>query len=294
LFKENLDWYQLNKYLVGEERNKNFLFTTRPTENNIKFYYENPNFISMSKFILKYTRPEANLIKIDIPLQENKNITQKISVYCEKHGAVDDPSKYRKRIISGGSEFKVELEKSEKIILAFNGRRPSSLSSPILRISLCNEGRTYLVPIDFVKRLPDWASKLFIVLQTLFWVGSILLVVGLLVFFALKKVVKEQQTETGEKPSPPGNSFEKEESHGPKVDISPSSSIKDESPAEEKSLININTAQANELKALTGINAKRARQIKTMRENHPFKTIDELKGVLGKDIYRKIKDKICV
>ncbi len=322
LFKENLDWYQLNKYLIGEEKNRTFLYTTRPTENNIIFYYENPNFISKSSFILIYTGSEKTEIKIDIPLQANDNIIQKISIFCQKHSATGDSLNDGKRIISGGSEYKVELETNEKLKLTFNGRIPSTLSSPILRISLCNNGRTYLVPIDFVKRLPDWASKLFNILKQIFLWVSILLGVVLLSFFILKIFVKDQKTEetegkkSGEIPlsgfpdyksisrdegsashpqgDPPGQTKEEKisRSHDPSKndEQKEKESVDDDSGRSSNlKLIDINTATPNDLKKILSINAKCARKIK---EKRPYHTIDDLRKYISRDIFERIKDQI--
>lgn len=63
------------------------------------------------------------------------------------------------------------------------------------------------------------------------------------------------------------------------------------------SLININTADADELMSLNGIGEKLAEDIIAYRnENNGFKTIDEIKNVnrIGDAVFNKIKDKITV
>lgn len=294
LFKDNIEWYRLNKFLIEEKRQKTFLFTVRTTKKNIIFYYENPNFISQSKFTIRYSQNKANKIRIDIPSKADSVSSQKIIISCRKINAKNEPLGDEQNIITGGSEYEVNLGKNQKIRLTFNGRLPESIYSPILRISLDNEGKTYLIPIDFIKRLPDWASRIFIALKVIFsWVsriGVFLIVAGLITFFFFKFGIRDQKSEKSEEIEenalPVQKSLEvEEEGTISEPDISPTDQFT------EEDFVNINSASNNELKKLPGISAKRAKKI---RENRPYEKIDDLKEVLGKDSYRVIKDRICV
>ncbi len=182
ILKQNLNWIQWNEYHLGEERDNSFLYRVGIAKNTIKLYYKNPNFIPKSRFTIKYTGNEVNTIKIDILSQDNNNTAQKISLLCEKLGFKDDPIFANNQIISGGREFKVRLGASEQIRLTFSDRLPSGLSSPILRISMGNEGRTYQVPIHFIKKLPEWVPVLFLILQ-IFFVAMLSLILAEFIFF---------------------------------------------------------------------------------------------------------------
>jgi competence protein ComEA len=57
--------------------------------------------------------------------------------------------------------------------------------------------------------------------------------------------------------------------------------------------ININTASMQELHLLKGIGYKKAVAIMEYRKKHPFKKIENIKGI-GKKIFENIKSKICV
>lgn len=61
--------------------------------------------------------------------------------------------------------------------------------------------------------------------------------------------------------------------------------------------VNINTASADELKALPGIGPSKATAIVAYRNEHgKFKSVEELKNVkgIGEGIYQKLKDEATV
>lgn len=68
------------------------------------------------------------------------------------------------------------------------------------------------------------------------------------------------------------------------------------SPAEDKGLININTASADELKTLSGIGDVMAERIIEYRSSNAFKSKEDIMSVtgIGNKIYEKIKDRITV
>ena len=62
------------------------------------------------------------------------------------------------------------------------------------------------------------------------------------------------------------------------------------------SIVNINTASADDLKTLPGIGDVTAQAIVDYRKKNPFKTVEDIKNVtgIGDSKYNRIKDYICV
>ena len=60
--------------------------------------------------------------------------------------------------------------------------------------------------------------------------------------------------------------------------------------------VNLNTASQEELVALPGIGPAKAKAIIDYREQHPFKSVDEVKNVrgIGDHLYDSLKGKITV
>lgn len=187
LFKSNMDWYRLNKVLIGEEKCNTFLYTVKTTPENIIFYYTNPQFISNSEYIIK-SADRDNDLKVDIPEEVNLVPVPKISLFCKKCSALGKETGEGKRLVSGGSEFEVKLGKDQQLKLIYNGRVPANLSVPVLRLSMSEDFKTILIPILFIKKLPKWASWIFIILQVLF-------VICLLVI-PLSKLIKHPDIES--------------------------------------------------------------------------------------------------
>ena len=82
----NVDWFRLNRFLVGEGKKDKFLFTVRTSESNIRFFYTNSNYISNSSFVIKSLSNE-NVIKIDLPEEIHYPQNAKLSVFCQKLNA---------------------------------------------------------------------------------------------------------------------------------------------------------------------------------------------------------------
>ncbi len=62
-----------------------------------------------------------------------------------------------------------------------------------------------------------------------------------------------------------------------------------------QSLVNINTASADEMRQKLSISSKTAQSIVSYRQQHgPFTSVDQLLQVVSKSIYDKIKDKVTV
>jgi competence protein ComEA len=62
-----------------------------------------------------------------------------------------------------------------------------------------------------------------------------------------------------------------------------------------QSLVNINTASADELRQKLSITSKTAQSVVSYRQQHgPFTSVDQLLQVVSKSIYDKIKDKVTV
>ncbi len=198
LFNKNIDWYRLNKYLINDDSNREFLYTVRTTQDEVTFFYTNSYFINETSFIIQSTYDKPNRIKIDIPSEINLVPIPKMSILCEARGENGNSlgGGRSKRLVTGGSHFEVELDPREKIRLVYNGRLPSDLSSPILRLSIGNECRTVLVPISFIKRLPWWAAIIFILLQWISFIAFLGLLWGL--FKAARTFRKERPGIAGE------------------------------------------------------------------------------------------------
>jgi hypothetical protein len=198
IFNKNIDWYRLNKYLINDDSNREFLYTVRNTKDEITFFYTNSYFINETSFVIQSIYDKPNRIRIDIPSEINLVPIPKMSILCEATGQNGNElgGGRSKRLVTGGGHFEVELDPQEKIKLVYNGRLPSDLSSPILRISVGNECRTVLVPIIFIKRLPGWAAIIFILLQWITIVAFLGLLWGLFgavkTFFELRSEITQR------------------------------------------------------------------------------------------------------
>lgn len=168
IFKNNIEWYRLNKFQADENEGNDLLNTIIVSEKNLRFYYKNPYHISESSFFIQSTSKRKNTIKVEIPMIASPFPIPKFNISLRKLNAIGNPVDSRKRIFSGGSGRAITLNINQLIKFTYSGRPPSDLSFPILKLSLQNEGKTLLIPIDFVKRLPWWAAVFFIILQFLF------------------------------------------------------------------------------------------------------------------------------
>lgn len=79
------------------------------------------------------------------------------------------------------------------------------------------------------------------------------------------------------------------------TDVGAASEISD-TPVSEKLMININTADAEELVKLKGVGEKTAEKIIEYREQCPFESIEDIMNVsgIGEKKFEDIKDMICV
>ena len=285
LFRRNIDWYRLNKYLMGNPENRNFLYTVRTTQRNIAFLYTNPYYVSKTPFIIRFTSDGENTIKLDMPSDTNSMLGPKISIFCEKLGGSYASLGESKRLVTGGSEFEVKLKKDQMIRLTYNGRLPLYFSSPILKLSIKNDCTTLLVPIDFVKRLPDWASRLFIHLRRIIILSVIIGVVVLILVLAtflmskfgfkdLNPIVMSPEKLEEDSASPP----EKLEKKPEKT----KGHSKDSQRKIDRKIVNLfNELPVKELSELPGVGPGIAKKIKKEREKQLFKNIDDLKRVKG-------------
>lgn len=76
-----------------------------------------------------------------------------------------------------------------------------------------------------------------------------------------------------------------------------SSSTPTDTTTSSQNKVNLNTADATQLKTLTGIGDKRAEDIIAYRNSHgPFKQIEDIKQVsgIGDKTFEKLKDQLCV
>lgn len=58
------------------------------------------------------------------------------------------------KLISGGDPARIVLDGTPFLTLEYEDRAPSTRSTPLLRLSVKDDFRTYLVPIYFLKTLP--------------------------------------------------------------------------------------------------------------------------------------------
>lgn len=79
------------------------------------------------------------------------------------------------------------------------------------------------------------------------------------------------------------------------TDVGAASEISD-TPVSEKLMININTADAEQLVKLKGVGEKTAEKIIEYREQCPFESIEDIMNVsgIGEKKFEDIKDMICV
>ena len=193
--KNNIYWYRLNKSLIGSDENNDFLYTATASKRNINFFYVNSYRIEKTSFM--FMSSKKNDIRLDIPSEIKALPSTNFSLYCEHLGAVSDKPDVEKgrMLISGGSSFNVTLGKGEKLRLTYSGRLPSNLVTPLLRFTITDTNQVFLIPIDFVKRLPVWAAGMMSFLYTLFWL-SILLILYKLVFLTVDAVKKSKSKDT--------------------------------------------------------------------------------------------------
>jgi hypothetical protein len=178
-FKENIDWFRLNTVPFGKEKSDEFLYPTRALEKSIEFHYTNPRNIS-SSFIIRPSE-KSYTIKMDIPIEGQSLAASKIRIHAQPLDILGKPIQEEITLVSGAGSYKTTLERGQKIKLVYTGGLPSDLVTSMLRLSIKEARKTYIIPIDFVKRLPDWAAWLMCTLQIL---GGVLFVVWPLRFLS--------------------------------------------------------------------------------------------------------------
>lgn len=165
LLERNIETFKINKFFMADKTD--ILYTIRKSRASIKFYYTTSYELSETSFMIKSTSDEANQVKIDLPAAVDRITLPKITLYCEKLGAIGDGIGQIKRIRSGGSPFRADLYKNQKIKLSLKEGpfSPNPHPAPILRLTIDNKKETLLIPVTFVRTFPGWISIMFILLQ---------------------------------------------------------------------------------------------------------------------------------
>ncbi|MCP4347517.1 MAG: hypothetical protein GY795_18595 [Desulfobacterales bacterium] len=177
VFEKYLDWYRLKKRAISE--NVTRLFPVVFAENSIIFYYESEDKEGIHDVDLLVTQDDYDMI-IDIPSEINYNEQKGLKLKYSILGR-EDTLRKPGRITSNGSCLREKLKKNQKIRLSCNNPVPKiKMNSLKLRINIAKERRTYLVDINFIKLLPYELAILFVILQSVCIISSIL---GLLVLF---------------------------------------------------------------------------------------------------------------
>lgn len=165
LLERNIDAFKLNKFFMGGGTGTKVLYSVKSSKEDIKFYYSTSYDISDTSFVIKSTTKDPYRIEIDLPAAINNIDIPKISLHCEKLGAIGDGIGQIKKIHSGGSPFRVTLYKNQKVKLSLRNRFHSIHPAPILRLRIDNENETLLIPITILKIFPHWVSIMFVFLQ---------------------------------------------------------------------------------------------------------------------------------
>ncbi|HLP62784.1 MAG TPA: hypothetical protein VK186_28355 [Candidatus Deferrimicrobium sp.] len=173
--KNNIYWFRLNKYAINSNESYDLVYTAISSKENIKFYYVNSFRIDKTSFI--FNSLGKNAIKIDIPIEMENSSPSNFALYCEHIGAsgrVPEDLKESRMLLVGGPSLEIKPDLEDKLKLSYSGRLPSNSITPLLRLSISGDNKAFLIPIDFIKRLPVWAAVIMSFLYILF-LGYILI-----------------------------------------------------------------------------------------------------------------------
>ena len=183
LFNDGLEWRCLEKDYIGEDWKTDLLFPVTYANDNITFYYINPDHIADSSVILKFRDNKENKIRISLLGEDNAPVFPRMSIRCEVPGTGQN-----KKIFSGGSHFDAELKADQQIKLTYKNRVPPGFTSPFLKISDYNKRTSYLIPLYFAKKMPEKVANAFSFLQ---WLIKLLpLFIGIIAVFSVNELWK--------------------------------------------------------------------------------------------------------
>ena len=166
LFSEAIDSYRLNSYTIKGEEPMDLLFPVSLARGSIDFYYTNPREIENASFTIQSNADGKHLVRIDVLQGMTTASSARLSLVAEHLGAEGDQIGTKAaRIFVGSPPFEAPISKNQQIRLSYSGRLPQQTIAPMLRISRADKQRSYLVHIDFVKRLPPWAALIFIIVN---------------------------------------------------------------------------------------------------------------------------------
>jgi hypothetical protein len=162
ILRSNLEGHRLNKEPLEDEKKPDSLFPIRYAKNKIEFYYTNQKDIIEASQSIKVPGKKDDRIRISIVGEDNTSIIPRISFYCE----ISEPGQ-NKRIFSNENYFDSKLKEANRIKFKNNNRFFLGNITPLLKISIYNERTSFLIPICFIKKLPNQAVIIFKLLQKL-------------------------------------------------------------------------------------------------------------------------------
>ncbi len=161
ILHNNVEWYHLRNCAVPDLKCADFPYSTEISKKSIELYYVNPARIHDAYFVIESTK--KNEIYIDIPAETiTFSPISKVSLFCE----IMDREDSKKRLVSGGTGIRASVERGNRIKISFSGPLPPQFSNPMVRISVQDEQRRFIVPILFIKRLPSYGAIVVIVLSS--------------------------------------------------------------------------------------------------------------------------------
>jgi hypothetical protein len=172
--KSNIYWFRLNKYPVNSDECNDLSYSAITAKENIKFYYVNSIRTDKSSFVLDHIGKSK--IKVDIPSKIGDLFFSDFALYCEhlnSSGEPKNPGKSGKMIVSGGQTFEIEPDPDDQLRFSYSGRIPLNTSNPLLRLSVVDTDKTYLIPIDFVKRPSTPGVLIMIFFYLLMWIWGL-------------------------------------------------------------------------------------------------------------------------
>ncbi len=161
LSKENPVWHVEKRDVTGKDRNTDLLFPKKYINDSIAFYYTKPTYIPGTPVLLNFSDKLDNRIWLSL-LSENDTVNPRVSLYCEVPGTGQN-----KLISLNDRFFDADIKAGQKLKLNYNNRINPDGTLPLLNISMFNEKASLLVPVNFVKKLPAQAARIFDILQGL-------------------------------------------------------------------------------------------------------------------------------
>lgn len=168
-FRKNMEWYRINKEMIADDMASNgnkMLFPVFVAKDPLVVYYDNPVRID-GEFVLDIH--DEGRIWVSLPSEIDNSLIDKFSLQfgSVKIGQDARQAEMTKRIVSGGDSAVLDMRRGESIVFKYEGPLPAQPARPMIKISTESDRRSHLVPIHFVKRLPQWAALPMLLLQVL-------------------------------------------------------------------------------------------------------------------------------